>query len=157
MDPTSIEFCERRIEQLKSQKRKLEMITTKNFAEQADRKGGKKRCEEVKSLLERKVKNPETRKKMVQQADQEDANKHAKRVGSLEKAIKFMEKRKECIIMAAERSISVEAVQELVEQEEMLKDKEQPAGEWMQEYTRVQDHNGLIFFSIPLLVQLPLR
>ncbi|KAG2616652.1 uncharacterized protein LOC120664246 [Panicum virgatum] len=137
LDPTSIEFCERRIEQLKSQKRKLEMTTTENFAEQADPKGGKKRCKEVKSLLERKVKNPETR-----QADQEDARKHAKQIGSLEKVIKFMEKRREYIIIAAERSISVEAAQELAEQEEELKDEEQPGGEWMQEYTRVQDLNA---------------
>jgi hypothetical protein len=48
-----------------------------------------------------------------------------------------------------------------VEQEEKLKHKEQPAGEKSTEstttedspeYTRVQDLNGLIFFSIPLLV-----
>lgn len=145
MDPFTVEFCESRIEQLKSQKRKLEMKLTTFFTELADCKGRKKRFKEVKSL-ERKIKHPETRKKLVGQAGLEDAKKHAREINSVEKTIKFMEKRKKCIILAAKRSISMEAAQKLVEQEEKLKDEKNK-----QKVKAKPDLNGSIFFSIALL------
>lgn len=145
MDPFTVEFCERRIEQLKSQKRKLEMELTKLFTELADCKGRKKRSKEVKSL-QRKIKHPETRNKLVEKAGLEDAKKHASEINSVEETIKFMEKRKKCIILAAKRSISTVDAQRLVEQEEELKDEKKK-----QKIKAKPDLDGSIFFSIALL------
>ncbi|CAN6331549.1 unnamed protein product [Urochloa humidicola] len=154
LDPFSAEFWERRVTQLRSQKRKLVTAMTKVLTEQADSNGRKKRREEVKSL-ERKVRCPETRKKLVEQTGLENAEKRAREINSVERTIKFMQKRKKCIVLAAKRSISMEDAQKLVEQEEKLKDEkkkqkvkaklvEQPAGEGAQEYERVQDLNAAI-------------
>ncbi|RLM98541.1 hypothetical protein C2845_PM06G05930 [Panicum miliaceum] len=171
LNPTSIEFCERRIRQLESQKEELEQTMEKNLVRQASPKRGKKH--------RKVVQDPEMRKGLVEQADLEVGKKHAMKIDSLEETIKFMKKRLRCLIMAADRSISLEAAQELVEkeeQEEKLKHKKQPAGEdspesttseasplpppihrhrpypdgcnreehqeWVQEYTRVQDLNA---------------
>lgn len=142
MDPLTVEFCKRRIEQLKSQKRELEMKLMKFFTELADCKGRKKRFKEV---LKRKIKHPEKRKTLVEQAGLEDAKKHASELDYLEETIKYMEKRKKCIILAADMSISIAAAQELVEQEEELKDKKK------RKVKARPDLNGSIFFSIALL------
>lgn len=192
LDLSRIEYCERRIKDLRSQKRKLETMMTKIFTELADPKGRKKSCKEIESL-KRKLKWPETPKELAQQADLVDAKRHLEEIYTLQETIKFMEKKKKCIIMAGERSISLEAAQQLVEQDAKLKDEKkrqkvlgkklvaQPTGEdsaeasppppppvhryrpcpvgcdaeeyneWLEEYHRVEELNGLIF-SIALLV-----
>lgn len=177
---------------MRSQKRKLETMVTKIFTEQADPKGRKKSRKEIESL-KRMLNCPETPKELAQQADLLDVKKHLEEIYTLDVTIKFMEKKKKCITIAGKRSISMEAAQQLVEQEDKLKDEKkrqkvlgkklvaQPTGEdsaeasppppppvhryrpcpvgcdaeeyneWLEEYHRVEELNGLIF-SIALLV-----
>ncbi|CAN6326815.1 unnamed protein product [Urochloa humidicola] len=131
LDPFTVEFWERRIEQLKNQKTKLEMKLKKFFTERMACKDTERR-KKVESLM-RKINHPEMWKnfvgreklwkKFAGQEGLEDAKMHSREIHSVERTIKFMEKRKKCIILAANRSISMEAAQNLVEQEEKLKDE----------------------------------